>query len=105
MVVIGLIFVFTGAIFLFLGALGIFRMPDVYNKLQAGTKATTLGSFSLLIGLGFIHPQWFLKYIVIAIFLLLTNPISAHAIGRAAHRAGVEMCDETSVDQYKEDKK
>ena len=105
MVIIGLILIFIGAIFLFLGALGIYRMPDVYNKLQAGTKATTLGSFSMLLGLGFIHPAWFPKFFIIAVFLLLTNPISAHAVGRSAHKAGIEMCDETCVDQYKEDEK
>ena len=60
--------------FCFLGALGLLRMPDVYNRIQAGTKAVTLGSLSLLLGVGLHHPEWWAKLLVIALFILLTNP-------------------------------
>ena len=58
---IGNTLVLLGSVFLFLGGLGVFRMPDVYNKLQAGTKATTLGLMSLALGIGVANPQWLLK--------------------------------------------
>jgi len=44
MELLGAIITLFGSLFLFIGALGIVRMPDVYNRMQAGTKATTLGS-------------------------------------------------------------
>ena len=58
---IGMAFILIGGIFLFLGALGILRMPDLYTRLQAGTKASTLGAMSTILGVGFLHPEWFLR--------------------------------------------
>ena len=77
MVVVGGIAAGVGSVFLFLGSLGIFRLPDVYNRLQAGTKCTTLGAFLTIIGVGIMEPQWLLKTLLIAFFILLTNPISS----------------------------
>lgn len=91
-----------GTIFLFLGSLGVFRLPDVYNRLQAGTKCTTLGAFLTIIGVGIMHPEWFWKTLVIALFILTTNPISNHALGRASHKSGVALCDKSVVDKSKE---
>lgn len=92
----------VGTIFLFLGSLGVFRMPDVYNRLQAGTKCTTLGAFLTIIGVGIIHPEWFWKTLIIALFILTTNPISNHALGRASRKSGVALCDRSVVDKTKE---
>jgi multicomponent Na+:H+ antiporter subunit G len=98
----GIIIVGLGTIFLFLGSLGVFRLPDVYNRLQAGTKCTTLGAFLTIIGVGIMHPEWFWKTLVIALFILTTNPISNHALGRASHKSGVALCDKSVVDKSKE---
>jgi len=94
-----------GIIFLFLGGLGIFRLPDVYNRLQAGTKCTTLGAFCTIIGVGIMQPHWFLKTLLIALFILLTNPISNHVIGRASKNSGVPLCDKTVIDKTEDFKK
>ena len=53
---IGSLFLLGGAIFLFSAGLGVLRMPDTYNRIQTGTKATTLGTILILIGLAFLHP-------------------------------------------------
>lgn len=103
-VILGEIFILIGVLFLFLGSLGVFRMPDVYNRLQAGTKCTTLGAFSTIVGVGIIEPSWLLKALVIAFFLLLTNPVAAHAIGRASYKMGVKLTEKSVVDQYGEEK-
>lgn len=79
-----------GAAFLLLGALGLLRMPDVYNRIQAGTKAVTLGTLALLLGIGLRHPEWWSKLLVIALFVLLTNPVGSSTIARALYRAGVQ---------------
>lgn len=80
--------ILLGSVFLFLGALGIFRMPDVYNRLQAGTKATTLGAMSLILGVGFLQPSWMLKILILIIFIAFSNPLSSHALARAMHIRG-----------------
>jgi len=98
----GLIITGIGTIFLFLGSLGIFRLPDVYNRLQAGTKCTTFGSFFTIIGVGVLEPGWFWKALIIALFILLTNPISNHALGRASCKSGVPLWGKSVVDKTKE---
>jgi multicomponent Na+:H+ antiporter subunit G len=92
-----------GSAFLFLGALGIFRMPDIYNRMQAGTKATTLGNMLTLLGLGLLFPGWLPKIILIIIFVLITNPISSHALARACHRNGMELAHGSVLDALRDD--
>jgi len=98
----GAIITGIGTLFLFLGNLGVLRLPDVYNRVQAGTKCTTLGAFLTIIGVGIMQPAWFWKTLVIALFILVTNPISSHAIARASRKIGVSLCDRTVVDKTKE---
>ncbi len=101
-VVLGTVVTAAGALFLFVGCLGVFRMPDVYNRLQAGTKCTTLGAFLTAIGVGIIEPTWFWKTLVVAVFILLTNPISNHALGRASRKSGIPLWEGSVVDQAQE---
>jgi len=96
---VGTIVTAIGTVFLFLGGLGVFRFPDVYNRLQAGTKCTTLGAFLTIIGVGIMEPTWFVKCLLIACFILLTNPISSHALGRAARKSGVPLWEGTVLDK------
>jgi len=100
--IVGMAVTGFGVAFLFLGSLGVFRLPDVYNRLQAGTKCTTLGAFCTTIGVGIMEPEWFWKTLIIALFILATNPISAHALGRASRKTGVPLCDRSVLDKSKE---
>jgi multicomponent Na+:H+ antiporter subunit G len=61
-----------------------------------------LGAFLTIIGVGMVNPDWFLKTLVIALFILITNPISNHALGRASRKSGVALCDRSVVDKTKE---
>ena len=89
-----------GCAFIAIGSLGLLRMPDVYNRLQAGTKAATLGAMALLLGIGLHHPDWWPKLLVIAGFVLFTNPVGSSTIARAARLSGIKPW---SVDQEKGD--
>lgn len=101
---IGAVVTLIGTLFLFLGALGVMRMPDVYNRMQAGTKATTVGTILSLLGIGLALPSWLPKLIILIIFVLFTNPISSHALARAAHFAGIKLTDRTIRDNLADDK-
>lgn len=103
--IIGGALILIGSAFLFLGALGILRMPDVYNRLQAGTKATTLGAMSLIMGVGFLEPSWMLKSIIIVVFVAFSNPISSHALARAMYkrkRYPIIKSKDKDMDAYRE---
>jgi multicomponent Na+:H+ antiporter subunit G len=97
--------ILIGSIFLFLGALGIFRMPDLYNRMQAGTKATTLGNILTLTGLALLMPHWSPKILLLIVFVLVTNPICSHALARFAHRAGKKLADGSVLDMLADDER
>ncbi|HBE93797.1 MAG TPA: Na+/H+ antiporter subunit G [Gammaproteobacteria bacterium] len=90
MSMIGDIFLVIGGVVIAIGGLGLLRMPDVYNRLQAGTKTATLGAMSVLLGIGLHHPDWWAKLLVIAGFILFTNPVGSSTIARAARISGVK---------------
>jgi multicomponent Na+:H+ antiporter subunit G len=87
----------TGAVFLLLASIGIVRMPDVYNRMQAGTKATTMGSILFLVGIALASPTWFGKVLLLIVFIVFTNPISSHVLARAAHGRGIRLSEKYSV--------
>ena len=95
---IGSIITFIGSLFLLLGAVGVIRMPDVYTRMQAGTKAATLGSLLFLTGMAISNPEWLWKFIILIGFILITNPISSHALARAAHFIKIPVTDKTVRD-------
>jgi len=104
MEIFGSIITLIGSLFLFLGALGIFRMPDVYNRMQAGTKATTLGSVLFLFGISVGHYECGClgKIILLILFVIFTNPISSNALARAAHFAGIKLTERSVKDDLKD---
>jgi len=77
-----------GALFMFLAALGITRMPDVYTRLQAGTKAATLGAIAVILSVLLSHPEWAGKLLLILFFILLTSPVGSSTIARSAFLLG-----------------
>lgn len=103
--IIGAFTTLIGSLFILFAAIGLLRMPDVYNRIQAGTKASTLGSILTLLGIGLVHPEWLLKIGLLIIFVLISNPVSSHVLGRAAYFAGIPLSKKTNVDQLKEYRK
>lgn len=101
---IGGVLLLGGATFLFLGGLGLVRMPDLFNRIQAGTKATTLGTLLSLGGIACLQPGWAVKLAIIGLFILFTNPLSSQVLARAAHRVGTAKAPATVVDRLAEDK-
>ncbi|MCD6181228.1 MAG: Na+/H+ antiporter subunit G [Candidatus Cloacimonetes bacterium] len=99
----GSILTLIGSLFLLLGALGILRMPDVYNRMQAGTKATTLGSILFLTGIGIGYCGCVWKVTILILFILFTNPLSSHALARAAHHMKIALTNRTVIDRLRED--
>ncbi|WP_294344952.1 monovalent cation/H(+) antiporter subunit G [Prosthecochloris sp.] len=97
-------FLLLGTLFILVSAIGILKMPDLYTRMSATTKASTLGIGLVLIGttvywqdigIGF-------RAVAIIIFLFLTAPVAAHIIGRAAYFGKVPLWEKTKIDQFKE---
>jgi multicomponent Na+:H+ antiporter subunit G len=81
----------AGLFFQAVAALGVVRMPDVYTRLHAVSKAETLGLLLTLLGVGLSTGPGLttVKVGLVALFLFLANPTATHAITRAALRLGV----------------
>jgi multicomponent Na+:H+ antiporter subunit G len=91
-----------GAGFAALAGLGVVRMPDVYTRMHAATKAGTLGAGLVLVAVAvhFASVGMALRVLAALFFLILTAPVAAHMIGRAAYRTGVPLWERSVVDQW-----
>lgn len=79
-----------GALFALLAAVGLLRLPDLYTRMHAASKAGTMGSGLMLIALAVVafDGSVILRALIGVVFLLLTTPVSAHLLARAAYLAG-----------------
>ncbi len=89
--ILGLVVLWVGVGFSVLGVVGMIRMPDLYCRLHASGKVATVGLCGLLIGTAILMPSAALKLLALAIFAVLTLPVSTHAIAAAAYRHGIPM--------------
>lgn len=95
----------VGSLFCVLSGLGMVRMPDLYCRLQASTKAGTLGVLLMSVAamLYFATAQAVIRGMLVVAFVFLTAPIAAHAIARASHRVGVALSKRTTMDALRDD--
>ncbi|MEQ8717933.1 MAG: monovalent cation/H(+) antiporter subunit G [Acidimicrobiales bacterium] len=95
------VFVLTGVALSVLAAIGLHRFGDVFARMHSATKPATLGLVMVIIGAGMRadDPETAVKLALVAIIQFITAPIGAHMVGRAAYQAGVELSDETAVDE------
>ena len=101
---IGIVLMSIGVLFDLFGCIGLVRLPDVYNRLQAATKCVTLGTCMILIGLFFIMGigSAGIRALLCVMFILFTSPVAAHALARAAHRSGIRLWEGSVMDKYVE---
>jgi multicomponent Na+:H+ antiporter subunit G len=91
-----------GLFFSLSGAVGILRMPDVYTRVQCSSKTVTLGALPLLIAVALAKgplTTYGSRALLVAILLLVLNPLAAHALVRAAYKTGVPMWSGSVVDE------
>jgi multicomponent Na+:H+ antiporter subunit G len=101
---ISLIFIIIGILFNMLGCIGIIRLPDTYNRLQAATKCVTLGTCSILIGVlfhfGFSDAG--IKAIIAIPILFFGSTVAAHALIGGTYRFGIKLGEKSVKDDYKD---
>lgn len=92
-----------GALFILLAGVGLVRMPDLFLRMSVSTKAATLGVGCTLLGVSLYFGDFatFIRAGAIIVFLLLTAPVAAHLIGRAAYQDGVPLWEKTEFDDLR----
>jgi multicomponent Na+:H+ antiporter subunit G len=101
---IAALLLFVGSVFTLLAALGLARLPDLFMRLQATTKASTLGigSLALAVAVHYASGGITARAMLVLAFVFITAPAGAHVIARAAHRAGVPLWSRTLADELAE---
>ena len=91
-----------GSLLSAVAALGILRFPDVYTRLHAASKAGPLGAGLILLGVAFASGDWAIaiRCVLGFFFLILTSPVSAHLLARAALKSGTNPDPRTSIQEY-----
>ena len=100
---ISLLLFVIGAFLMFLAGLGLLRLPDVFLRMSAATKASTLGAGFILLAAALVFEDLGTtsRAIATVFFLLLTGPVAAHRIARAAYIDGVHLWKGTVRDDLK----
>lgn len=88
-----ILFLLIGVFFITVAGLGILRMPDLYIRMHASTKAGTIGLGLLMIAvaLHFRDVASVSRAVAIMIFLILTAPVAAHVLGKSMLDKGYKM--------------
>jgi multicomponent Na+:H+ antiporter subunit G len=94
-----------GSLLLLVAAIGVLRMPDIFLRMSAVSKASSLGGGLMLLAAALSHPDATVAVRAVAaiLFLFLTAPVASHLIGRAAYRLGVPRWRGTAVDDLQRD--
>ena len=94
--IIGTVIIFTGLIFMFFGVIGIYKFKTFYTRLLATSKTDTVGAISIIIGVSIINGFSFFtaKVILIALIMLVFNPLIAHTMARSAYLSEKENDEE-----------
>ncbi len=91
----------SSSIFILLAAIGVLRLPDLLTRMHASTKAGALGITLMMVAASFhfFESVVVAKSLAVIIFILITAPIAAHAIGRAGYFVGVPVWTKTVKDE------
>ena len=92
-----------GALLMFLSSVGILRMPDLYTRMSASSKAAGLGSSLVLaaVAVHFADLSVAARAVAAIVFIFLTVPVAAHLVARAGYLARVPIWDRTIQDDLK----
>jgi len=90
--ILGAILIVAGAVFMLFGSIGVVRLPDFYARTHAATNVDTLGIFLFVIGLAVKEGVSLTtgKLVLVALFILLANPVGTHALASSALAQGLK---------------
>lgn len=102
--IITAVFMLFGASLMLVAAIGIIRMPDVFTRMHAATKTSTLGAGNMFLAVAIFYGEIGIatRSLLVIAFLFLTIPVSAHMIARAAYFVGTPLWEGTVIDELRD---
>jgi multicomponent Na+:H+ antiporter subunit G len=99
------ILLMTGSLFMLVAAIGVVKLPDVYMRMHAITKAASLGAILMLAAVFLRYPQWVvgIEAMMVVLFVIFTSPIGAHMIARVSHRMKVPIGEGYVMDELQDE--
>lgn len=103
--IICLLFIYLGVFLMFVASLGLFRLPDIYCRMSAVTKAVTFKIGLILLGVCvYLNTlSVIVNAVLVVFFLFLTTPVSSHLMGREAYHRKMPLWEGTLVDEMNEE--
>ena len=103
MLLLSALLIASGTLLILIAGIGVVRLPDLFMRMSATTKAATLGVGTILVATMIHFGELSVTSRVLATicFVILTAPIAAHVIGRAAYATGVPLWAGTLVDELR----
>ena len=94
------VFLIIGSFIVLLAGIGLVKMPDIYTRMSATSKASTLGVSVVLITTGFFFGTTGIitRTLLIVVFLMITAPVASHLLGKAAYLNKLPLWDRTKRD-------
>lgn len=94
-----------GAFFMLIASIGMVKLPDLYMRIHAATKAPSLGIFLMMVGIIVYFLNWWtsIEGVVVILFVFITAPIGSHMISKVAHNMGVGKHKSTITDEMEQD--
>ena len=99
--IVSAVLLLGGSALALLAAIGVARFSNLFSRMHAATKPQVLGLVMILLGIGLRVEDWhdLGLLVLVAVFQLMTAPVAAHMLGRAAYRAGQAEQDDRVVDE------
>ncbi len=99
------IMLMAGSLFMLVAAIGVVKLPDVYMRMHAITKAASLGAILMLVAVFLRYPQWVvgIEALMVVMFVIFTSPIGAHMIARVSHRMKVPIGEGYVMDELQDE--
>lgn len=90
--IIGSLLILFGLALMIIGSVGLLRLPDFFARTHAASKVDTVGIVVALVGISFLGEGWIDsgKVLIAALLIMLTNPVAAHMLARAAYQSGLK---------------
>lgn len=99
---IAAILLVLGALLMLIASIGIVRLPDIYLRMHAATKAPSLGVFLMVAGIVIYFMDFWLsvKGLLIILFIFMTTPVGAHMLSRVSHMLKIRQTGNMKTDEF-----